>query len=252
MTLSPKKVFFVSDAHLGIDAMISSNKREEKLVRWLEKIEGEADEIYLMGDIFDWWFDYAEVVPKGYVLLLGQLKKMRLNSIPIYFFTGNHDMWIFDYFEKEFGIPTYRKELIKEIYGKKFFLAHGDGLGKITSGDYFMKKTFHHPVLQWIFARIHPNTGMKIMKFFSTRSRDSHSKYDEIFVPAKETLLHFAEEQISNGLSVDYFVFGHRHIPVNMTLSDNKTQFINLGDWITKFTYGVFDREKFEIKIFED
>jgi len=245
-----KKIYFASDFHLGIDSTLSSKEREIIIVSWLNDIENSAEEIYLLGDIFDFWFDYKEVVPKGYTLLLGKLRYLVLKGIHVFLFTGNHDMWIFDYFEKELEIPTIREPLIKTIYGKNFYLAHGDGLGPVRFRDRIMKKTFANPQLQWLFARIHPNTGLAIMKFFSNASRNSHSEYEKEFNPAKEFLLHYAEEFLKTNQEIDYFIFGHRHIPVRMTLSNGHTEFLNLGDWVTHFSYLVFDGKNISLEYY--
>ncbi len=246
-----KKIYFASDFHLGIDAFMPSKEREILIVEWLTEIEENAEEIYLLGDIFDYWFDYKEAVPKGYTLLLGKLKYLRLKGIPIYFFTGNHDMWMFDYFEKELEIPTYRSSLIKDLKGKKFYLAHGDGLGEIKLRDKLMKKTFANPILQWLFARIHPNTGLSIMRYFSRLSRASHGEYENNFDHDNEFLLHYSEVQLKHNHDIDYFIFGHRHIPIILMMSNSKTKFINLGDWISHFSYGVFDGNNFSLEYYK-
>jgi UDP-2,3-diacylglucosamine hydrolase len=251
MSPDRKKVFFASDLHLGIDTTISSKDRELLMVSWLSEIEDEACGIYLLGDIFDHWFDYREVVPKGFTLLLGKLKYLRLKGIPIYFFTGNHDMWVFDYFEKELDIPTYKKPIIREIYGKCFYLAHGFGLDNASLSERLMKKMFASPFFQWLYARIHPNTGISIMKYFSRMSRNSHSEYKNDFNPETEKMLAFAEEILDKNTNIDYFVFGHRHIPAKIKMSKDKTEFINIGDWITNFTYGVFDGKEFIIERYD-
>jgi len=242
-----KKIFFASDFHLGYDGKFSGKYREKIIVKWLNSIEKEIEALYLMGDIFDYWFEYKEVVPRGFTLLLGKLHDLRLKGIPVFIFTGNHDMWLFDYLEKEMDISIIRKPVIKVFNNKKFFLAHGDGLGKVPLLDKIMKMAFSNSVLQWIFARIHPNTGIAIMKFFSNLSRNSHSVYEKEFNPEKEFLVGFAESYLAKDASIDYFVFGHRHIPVQYKLSNGKSFMINLGDWIENFTYGVFDGEHFSI-----
>lgn len=246
-----KKVFFASDFHLGIDTGISSSERELMIVNWLSEIENEASEIYLLGDIFDHWFDYREVVPKGFTLILGKLKYLRLKGIPIYFFTGNHDMWIFDYFEKELDIPTYRNAVIRQILGKCFYLAHGFGLENAKLSERLMKKMFSSPFFQWLYARIHPNTGISIMKYFSRMSRNSHGEYVQSFDPETDQMLALAEDIQKKNKQIDYFVFGHRHIPIQIKMSKNKAEFINIGDWITNFTYGVFDGNEFKIERFD-
>ncbi len=249
--MNKNKVYFASDLHLGYNGNLSSDEREKIIVNWLAQVSQDAKEIYLMGDIFDYWFEYAEVVPRGFNLLLGKLRDLRDKGVVIYFFTGNHDMWVFDYFEKELKIPTFRKPVIKEILGKKFYLAHGDGLGEVAFLDRLMKIGFSNKILQWLFARIHPNAGLKIMKYFSNLSRNSHSEYEVKYKEGKEHLVNFAEKYLESDNSIDYFVFGHRHIVLNMLLSDNKTKFVNLGDWISHFSYGVFDGNEFEIAYYE-
>lgn len=246
-----KKVFFASDFHLGIDAAISTRDRELIIVSWLSEIEDEASGIYLLGDIFDHWFDYKEVVPKGFTLLLGKLKYLRLKGIPVYFFTGNHDMWVFDYFEKELDIPTYRSAVIREISGKCFYLAHGFGLNNAGISERLMKKMFSSPFFQWLYARIHPNTGIAIMKYFSRLSRNSHSVHEQDFNPETDKMLAFAEDVIKKNNKIDYFVFGHRHVPIKMKMSNAGTEFINIGDWLTHFTYGVFDGTDLKIERYD-
>ena len=166
--------YFASDFHLGVDARLSSAEREKQIVRWLDQIADKADAIYLVGDLFDFWFEYATVVPKGYTRLLGQLAALRDAGIPIYFFTGNHDMWMFGYFEQELGIPIYRNPVIREIDGKKYFIGHGDGLGPGDYGYKFIKQVFANPLSQWMFARLHPNFGIRLAQYFSGSSRQSN------------------------------------------------------------------------------
>lgn len=249
--IEKKKIYFASDFHLGYDGNISSKEREIKLVKWLNSIEDNAAEIYLLGDIFDYWFEYKEVIPQGFNLLLGKLLELRLKDIPIYFFTGNHDMWVFNYFEDELDIITYRKPIVKDIFGKKFYLGHGDGLGDVPFLDKLMKHTFSNRILQWLFARIHPNTGIKIMKYFSNKSRNSHSEYEKEFKLEKEYLVNYAIEYLKKDSKIDFFVFGHRHIPVKIDLPGSNSKFINLGDWIYNFSYGVFDGETFKLEFYE-
>jgi len=249
--ISKKKIYFASDFHLGHDSKLSSKEREKMLVNWLSDIEKDAEQIYLLGDIFDYWFEYKEVVPRGFTLLLGKLNELVQKGISIFFFTGNHDMWVFDYFERELEIPTIRKPIVKDIYGKRFFLAHGDGIGKVSFLDNLMKKGFSNNILQWLYARIHPNMGIKLMKYFSNLSRNSHSENEENYQPGEELLVNYAKSYLEKDSSIDFFIFGHRHIVIDMELDDNKTRFINLGDWISHFSYGVFDGEKFAIKYYE-
>jgi UDP-2,3-diacylglucosamine hydrolase len=246
-----KKIYFASDFHLGIDAAISSYEREILIVQWLSEIENDAEEIYLLGDIFDYWFDYKEVVPRGYTLLLGKLKYLRIKEVKIFFFTGNHDMWVFDYFEKELDIPTHKAPLLIDLMGKKFFLAHGDGLGPVKFRDKLMKTAFANPILQWLFARIHPNTGISIMRYFSRLSRLSHSEYENTFDHENEFLLAYSKTILKQNTAIDFFVYGHRHIPIMTKIDGSDAQFVNLGDWINHFSYGVFDGNEFSIRFYK-
>ena len=168
-----KKTYFVSDFHLGVDARLSSLEREKQICRWLDMVSLDAEAIYLVGDVFDYWFEYKTVIPKGFSRILGKLAELRDKNIPIYFFTGNHDMWMFRYFEEELGIPIYRKPIVRDIHGKTFLIGHGDGLGPGDHGYKFIKKVFAHPVNQWLFARLHPNFALPLMRFFSGKSRDA-------------------------------------------------------------------------------
>jgi len=160
-----KKIYFISDFHLGIPDREKSLEREKKIVRWLDSIRHDAQVLFLMGDVFDYWFEYSEAVPKGYVRLLGKLAELSDSGIELHYFTGNHDMWVFDYFTQEMGIQIHRDTIVKEYNGKSFFLGHGDGLGPSDHGYKLIKSVFANPACQWLFARIHPNTGIRIMKF---------------------------------------------------------------------------------------
>ena len=240
------KTYFASDFHLGVDAAESSADREKRIVQWLEKISHDADAIYLVGDLFDYWFEYSEAVPKGFARLLGKLADLRDRDIPIYAFTGNHDMWMFGYFENELNIPVYKSPIEREIHGKKFIIGHGDGLGPGDHGYKFIKRVFASPMSQWLFARIHPNTGIKMMKYFSGRSRDM-TEVPEFLGAEREWLVQYCIEKLKS-THVDYFVFGHRHIPIDYLLPNEQSRYINLGDWLTHYTYGVFDETGFELK----
>jgi len=244
------KVFFASDFHLGIDTDQTSRERELKIVRWLESIQREADAIYLLGDVFDFWFEYKRVIPKGFVRLLGKLAEIRDQGIPVYFFNGNHDMWMFRYFEEEFGIPIYRKPILLEIQGKTFLIGHGDGLGPGDHGYKFIKKVFANPVCQWLFARLHPNFGMSIANFWSGKSRDSHGGIPAYLGPEGEWLIQYANDKLDT-TAVDFFVFGHRHLPIDFTLKNGKSRYINLGDWMNHFSYAVFDGKELKLEFFE-
>lgn len=248
--VTKKKTYFASDFHLGADAKFTSKERERQLIQWLDQIRQDAEAIYLLGDVFDFWFEYKTVVPKGYLRLLGKLAELRDEGIPVYFFTGNHDMWMFRYFEDELDIPTYRKPILRKIQGKTFFLGHGDGLGPGDHGYKMIKKIFANPVCQWLFARLHPNFGIKIANFWSGLSRDTNMHENTFLGEDKEWLIAYCNRKIKTH-EVDYFVFGHRHLPIDHLLENGKTRYINLGDWLSYCSYAVFDGEELKLEYFD-
>ncbi len=252
--MSNSKIYFASDFHLGIPDHESSLIREKKLVRWLETIEGDATEIFLMGDIFDFWFEYKYVVPKGYVRLLGKIAEITDRGIPVHVFRGNHDIWAFDYLNKELGVVLHRKPQIREFDGKKFFLAHGDGLGPGDRGYKFLKKVFEFRPNQFLFRWLHPDIGSRMGLYFSQRSRLAGvAKYKKNPVKVEledEMLIHYANRKIKEIPDIDYFIFGHRHIPTQEKIGDN-AELIILGDWLYLYTYGVFENGKMKLEYFE-
>ena len=246
-----KKVYFASDFHLGIDARLSSREREKQLVRWLEQIRKDAHSIYLVGDVFDFWFEYKTVVPKGYVRLLGKLAELRDEGIPIYFFTGNHDMWMFSYFEEELGIPIYREPIVREIMGKTFFIGHGDGLGPGDHGYKFIKRVFANPVCQWLFERLHPNFGIWLANYWSGKSRGAQQEDAKYLGPENEWLIAYVQRKVKE-IKADYFIFGHRHLPIDYTIEGTQSRYINLGEWMNFNSYAVFDGQNLELAFFEN
>lgn len=244
--------YFVSDFHLGVPTYEKSLEREKLLVSWLNDIKDDAKEIYLMGDVFDFWFEYKTVVPKGYVRLFGKLVELTDAGIPIYLFRGNHDMWAFDYMEKEVGLELHRAPMIKEINNKRFYIAHGDGLGPGDYGYKFLKKIFEFKFNQWLFRWLHPDLSIKIALFWSRRSRYANisKELDKQFNPDTERLYLFAKNKIYNGEPIDYFIFGHRHIPVDLPIGD-KARYVNLGDWIIHFSYAIFDGENLRLEYYK-
>lgn len=245
-----KKTYFASDFHLGVDARLTSQEREKQIVRWLEMAARDAEAIYLVGDIFDFWFEYKRVIPKGFTRLLGKLAELTDNGIPIYYFTGNHDMWVFQYFEEELGIPTYRAPIEREIGGKKFLIGHGDGLGPGDHGYKFLKKVFSNKLSQWVFARLHPNLGIHLGNYFSGTSRHKNKESATFLGEDQEWLCQYANESIQTK-DIDYFVFGHRHIPIDRLLKNGKSRYINLGEWLSHNSYAVFDGENISLERFE-
>ncbi|MEO1513652.1 MAG: UDP-2,3-diacylglucosamine diphosphatase [Bacteroidota bacterium] len=247
-----KKIYFVSDFHLGVNGLHSSREREQKVVAWLDQIKEDADELFLVGDLFDYWFEYKEVVPKGFVRLLGKLGELKDRGISIFFFTGNHDMWMFRYLQDELDIPIYRQTIQRTWNGKTFLIGHGDGLGPGDYGYKFIKAVFANPICQWLFARIHPNLGIGIMRFWSQRSRKATKQEEKTFMgEEKERLLQYANEQLDQQ-SIDYFVFGHRHLPIDYTLKNGHSRYINLGEWLSQYSYAVFDGQDVTIQFFDN
>jgi UDP-2,3-diacylglucosamine hydrolase len=245
------KTYFASDFHLGVNGRLCSKDRENQVVRWLDACSRDAEAIYLLGDVFDFWFEYRTVVPKGYVRLLGKLAELRDGGLPIYLFTGNHDMWIFDFFENELGIPTYRHPIIRQIHSKTFFLGHGDGLGPGDFGYKILKKIFAHPLNKWLFERIHPNLGIGLAQFWSGKSRSLYPEAPDFTGPEKEWLVAYANRKLET-VDADFFMFGHRHIPIDYTLKNERSRYINTGEWLYACSYAVFDGDVLELRFFEN
>ena len=245
-----KKIYFVSDTHLGAPALDNNDYRERLFAGWLDLIKNDAAELYLMGDIFDFWFEYQKVVPRGFSRVLGRLADISDAGTSVHFFTGNHDLWVFDYLPDEIGLTLHRNEYITEIGGKKFFLAHGDGFDPGDKGYLLLKKIFTSKKLQWLFARLHPNFAFFLAHYWSRSSRLSKIDNEEEFKVKNEAMFKFAENFLQKEW-VDYFIFGHRHRIADVNLHGG-SRFILLGDWITNFSYGVFDGETFELKKFKN
>ncbi|MCB9245600.1 MAG: UDP-2,3-diacylglucosamine diphosphatase [Flavobacteriales bacterium] len=243
------KYYFASDFHLGIPDAARSREREKALVRWLEQVRHDAHSIFLMGDLFDFWFEYKYVVPKGYVRLLGKLAELRDSGIEIVCFRGNHDMWMFGYFESELGIPVISNEYILMVGDKKFYLHHGDGLGPGDRSYKMLKRIFRNTLCQWLFSILPPRWGFGLANFFSSRSRLANASYDEQFTGENEWLWQYAKE-MEKREHFDYYIFGHRHLPLDLEVNE-RSRYYNLGEWLHHRTYGVFDGEKFELKTFE-
>lgn len=252
--MGKNKVYFVSDFHLGIPDHDTSLEREKLLVQWLDMARKDASEIFLMGDIFDFWFEYKTVVPKGYVRFLGKLAEITDLGLPVHVFRGNHDLWAFDYLEKEIGVKLYRKPVIREMFGKVFYLAHGDGLGPGDRSYKFLKRVFEFPPNQFLFRWLHPDLGAAMGNYFSRRSRlakmnFANNSQNNSFEHEQEVLFQYARSKALQHPEVDYFVFGHRHIPLLMPVTE-KANLVVLGDWLSHFSYGVFENRTFEVKTF--
>lgn len=249
ITLSAqKKIFFASDFHLGAPNSNESLLREKKIVKWLEIIKSEAQELFILGDVFDFWYEYRYLAPKGYFRFLSKIAEFTDEGIPVTFFKGNHDMWMKEYLPKAIGVKIYDDTLDLNINNVKFQIGHGDGLGP---GDYsykILRKLFRNKIAQWFFSRVHPNFSFWVANSWSANSR-LHNDDDKKHLGDKETIYQhcLSEEQKQHR---DYYIFGHRHLPMEMKVGD-KSKYINLGEWITDFTYGVFDGKSFNLEKFE-
>ena len=250
MTLpANKKIYFLSDFHLGAPDAASSLQREKQVVRFLDEIKIDAAEIFLVGDMFDFWYEYRKVIPKGYTRLFGKLAELSDAGIPMHFFVGNHDMWMKDYFQKELNIPIYFEPKEFERNGKRFYIGHGDGLGPGDKGYKFLKKIFRNPFCKWLFGLLPPYIGMGLANYLSRRSRAQTGASEEIFLGEdKEWLIIYCKDQLKEK-KIDFFVFGHRHLAIDFRLN-NDSRYINLGDWIHYYTYAVFDGVKLELRSF--
>jgi len=243
-----KKIYFASDVHLGAPS-IKNNKEHEKIfVDWLDSIIEDTAVLYLLGDVFDFWFEYRHVVPRGFTRFLGKICEFTDKGIPVHFFTGNHDVWVFDYLPEETGVIVHREPLKLEMDGKKFYLAHGDGLGPYDRSYNFLKLIFTNKILQWFFARIHPNFGVGFARRWSKHSRlqNESSEGAKFLGEDKEWLMLHARDVLEKE-HFDFFIFGHRHIDLHQRFKKN-SEFVYLGDWVKYKTYGVWDGEKFELK----
>ncbi len=244
-----KKIYFASDNHLGAPTSEASRPREKKFVAWLDEIKHDAAAIFLMGDLFDFWFEYKTVVPKGFTRTLGKLAEISDSGIPIHYFVGNHDLWMNGYFEEELGIPVYHKPEEFTFNDTSVFIGHGDGLGPGDKGYKRMKKVFTSPFFQWLFKWMHPDIGVKIGQYMSVKNKMISGDDDAKFLGEdNEWLAVYCKRKLEDKHR-DYFVFGHRHLPLEIDLNET-SKYINLGDWIQYYTYGVFDGENFELKTY--
>lgn len=241
-----KKVYFASDNHLGAPNSKESLPREKRFVAWLDSIKKDAGAIFLMGDLFDFWFEYKTVVPKGFTRTLGKLAELSDSGIPITYFVGNHDLWMNGYFEEELGIPVHHAPRQYNINGKTFFIGHGDGLGPGDKGFKRMKKVFTNPVAKWFFRWLHPDLGVRLAQHLSINNRIISGEADAQYLGEdKEWLVQYCKRKLESQ-HVDYFIFGHRHLPLEINLADASI-YTNLGDWIKYYTYAVFDGEELKL-----
>lgn len=237
-----KGVYFASDQHFGAPTREKSLPREQLFLAWLNEKEEDMGALFILGDLFDFWFEYKTVVPKGFVRILGKLAQLKDKGIPIFFFVGNHDLWMNDYFQTELGIPVFHKPQVFTINGKRFFIGHGDGLGPGDLGYKRMKKVFTNKFSKWLFNWLHPDIGVRLGQYLSVKNKLISGDEDVRFLGEEnEWLVLYAKRKLEQQ-HYDYFVFGHRHLPMVIDLNQ-QSKYINLGDWINYFTYGHFDGE---------
>ena len=237
-------IYFLSDAHLGCRALSSRRTRERRLVRFLDSIKSKASAVYLLGDMFDYWFEFRQVVPKGYVRFLGKLAELTDNGVEVHFFIGNHDIWCKDYLSKECGVIMHYEPCTMECDGKVFFMAHGDGLGDGDRKFYFLRKIFHSSFCQKAFYSLHPDTSVALGLKWAANSRRKHEMKGTPAYQGEENepLVAYSRTYLADHSEVNYFIYGHRHIELDLAIGD-ESRLVILGDWVDKFSYAVFDGE---------
>ena len=244
---TPKKIYFASDQHFGAPTSKKSKPREKLFIAWLDTIKNDAEAIFLLGDLFDFWFEYAKVVPKGFIRVLGKLAELSDSGIKIHFFVGNHDLWMKDYFKTELNIAIYRKPTEFTFNNKLFLIGHGDGLGPGDKGYKRMKKVFTNPFSNWLYKWLHPDIGVRLAQYLSVKNKLISGEEDIKFLGEEnEWLVQYCKKKLTQK-HYDFFIFGHRHLPLEITISKN-SKYINTGDWISHFTYAVFEGENLALK----
>jgi len=242
-----KKIYFSSDHHLGAPTPSESLPREQKFVHWLDAVKEDAAALFLLGDLFDFWFEYGTVIPKGFSRALGKLAELTDAGIPVYYFVGNHDLWMNGYFEQELNIPVYHQPQEFEFNTTTFFIGHGDGLGPGDKGYKRMKKVFTNPFFKWMFRWLHPDLGVKLAQYLSVKNKLISGDEDVTFLGAKnEWLVQYAKRKLGEKHR-HHFIFGHRHLPLEIELGQG-ARYTNLGDWITHYTYAVFDGTELKLE----
>ncbi len=243
------RIYFASDLHLGMHPLEESRRREQLFVQWLEEISKDARELWLLGDVFDYWFEYSKVVPRGFTRFLGKLAMLSDQGIKIHLIPGNHDIWSFDYLPQEIGLEVHTKLITKTWNNHKFRLGHGDGLSRNDHIYRLLQGIFKNRILQWFYARLHPNGSTTFAQWWSKKSRISHGTFGSFLGADQEHQVQYARKKITEDSEIEFFIFGHRHIPFDIRIAE-QTRVICLGDWIGNFTYGVFDGEEFQLKKF--
>jgi len=240
-------IYFASDQHFGAPTMLKSKEREKIFIQWLDYIKKDASHLFLLGDLFDFWFEYKKVVPKGFVRVMGKLAELKDRGIEIHFFTGNHDLWMRDYFETELGISVYHQPMAYEFNGKHFLIGHGDGLGPGDMGYKLMKKVFKNPFSKTLFRWLHPDIGIRLGQYFSVENKLISGEEDVVFMGEDKEMLILYCKEIYKTTPYHFFLFGHRHLPMEIKIAEN-SMYVNTGDWISYFSYAVFDGETLVLK----
>jgi UDP-2,3-diacylglucosamine hydrolase len=244
-----KKIYFASDFHFGAPDHAISLAREKKVVAWMNSVKHDAHAIYLLGDLFDFWYEYNKAVPKGFIRFLGKLAEFQDQGIDVHIFTGNHDLWMFDYLPKEIGAKIYYEPVALTINNQRFLLGHGDGLGPGDKTYKYLKLVFTSPLAHWLFARIHPNLGIALAQRWSKKSRVSNMKLEEKFQGEdREFLLAWCRE-VEKSNHHDFYIFGHRHLPLDLKAGET-SRYINLGEWVHFSPFAVYDGKTLELKSF--
>jgi UDP-2,3-diacylglucosamine hydrolase len=242
-----KNIYFTSDFHLGLPTGSPPLVREKKVVSWLNSVAGDAKEIYLLGDIFDFWWEYKLVIPRGFTRFLGTVSSITDSGIAVHFFTGNHDLWAGDYLSRECGMIVHTSPYTTLLDGKKFHLAHGEGLGSKSTGYKILLSVFRNKPLQVMYSALHPSIGIGIGHRWSLNSRLGKGITKEFLGEKNEDLIRYARSVLENE-KIDYFIFGHRHLAMSYTLQ-SETQILFLGDWIKNGSYAVWDGNTLDFRI---
>ena len=235
------KAYFISDAHLGLGTKEEERAKEQRLIGFLDTILKDASQLFIVGDLFDAWFEYRTVIPKGFHRLLTKLNDLTKRNITVHYLAGNHDYWIRDYFRDELGIKTYHDAFEITIDGKRIFIHHGDGLAGNDTGYKILKKILRNPLNIWLYSWLHPDIGIALARSSSKKSRHytSTKQYGE-----EDGMIALATRKIEQGF--DIVMMGHRHEPVCKQIG--KGTYINLGDWITHNTYAEMEHGRVELK----
>lgn len=244
-------IYFVSDLHLGVPSREKSLERERAFCNWLDEVAKDALEIFILGDIFDFWFEYKHVVPKGFTRLLGKLAALTDAGIPITVLSGNHDQWMKTYFLEELNIPVFHQPIQREWNGVNFFIGHGDGLGPGDKGYKLLKKLFHNGLARKMFHWVHPDIAFSIARYFSRKSRASQVDVDQKYSGKENEWLYIFAKEMEQDHSFNYYIFGHRHLPLNLKINET-SKYLNLGDWIQYFTYAKFDGTNVQLSSISD